>query len=88
MIEAALASAKVAYELIDMRKHSGEHKRIGALDVCPFIPVQGVEMEEAVYCARSFASKLASSLNVPVYLYGYAAHEEYRRSVAQIRSGE
>ena len=51
-------------------------------------PSRNVEMEEAVYCARKFASKLASTLNVLVYLYGYASHSEYRRSVPQIRTGE
>ena len=50
VVDGALAGAKTAYDLIDMRKHEGEHMRLGALDVCPFIPVQGVEMEEAVYC--------------------------------------
>lgn len=88
VIEGALNAAKVAYKIIDMSKHKGEHARLGALDVCPFIPVRGVEMEECVYCARKFAEKLANELKVPVYLYGYAARHDYRRTVPQIRSGE
>ncbi|RWS28721.1 Formimidoyltransferase-cyclodeaminase-like protein, partial [Leptotrombidium deliense] len=88
VIEAALNAARVAYKLIDMRKHKGEHPRLGAMDVCPFIPVQSVEIEECVYCARKFAERLASELKVPVYLYGFAAHQDYRRTVPQIRAGE
>jgi len=88
VVEGALEGAKVAYSLIDMRKHTGEHKRLGALDVCPFIPVQGVEMEECIYCARKFAERLAAQLHVPVYLYGYASVQDHRITVPQIRSGE
>lgn len=88
VIEGALAGAKVAYSLIDMRNHSGEHKRLGALDVCPFIPVQGAEMEDCVYCARSFGERLARELKVPVYLYGFASVQEHRITVPQIRAGE
>ena len=88
VVEGALAGARVAYKLIDMRKHSGEHKRLGALDVCPFIPVQGVEMEECIYCARNFSERLANELHVPVYLYGYASVQPHRITVPQIRSGE
>ncbi|RWS17047.1 Formimidoyltransferase-cyclodeaminase-like protein, partial [Dinothrombium tinctorium] len=88
VIEGALNAARVAYNLIDMRKHTGEHPRLGALDVCPFIPVRDVEMEECIYCARKFAEKLAAELKVPVFLYGFAAHQDYRRTVPQIRAGE
>ncbi|XP_023223921.1 formimidoyltransferase-cyclodeaminase-like isoform X2 [Centruroides sculpturatus] len=88
VIEGALNAARTAFKLIDMAKHKGEHPRLGALDVCPFIPVQGVEMEECIYCARKFAEKLAAELKVPVYLYGYAAQHEYRKTVPQIRCGE
>ncbi len=66
MIEGALNGARIAYKLIDMTKQKGEHPRLGALDVCPFIPVQNVEMEECIYCARKFAQKLSLELNVPV----------------------
>ncbi|KAH8039156.1 hypothetical protein HPB51_005332 [Rhipicephalus microplus] len=81
----------VIFGIVPKKRHSvrqGEHARLGALDVCPFIPVQGVEMEECVYCARKFGEKLSAELNVPVYLYGFAAQQDYRRSVPQIRSGE
>ncbi|XP_035213436.1 formimidoyltransferase-cyclodeaminase-like, partial [Stegodyphus dumicola] len=88
VIEGALNAARVAYDLIDMSKHKGEHPRLGALDVCPFIPVQGVEMEECIYCARKFSEKLAAELKVPVYLYGFASEQEYRKTVPQIRAGE
>lgn len=88
VIEGALNAARVAYKLIDMAKHKGEHPRLGALDVCPFIPVQGVEMEECIFCARKFAEKLSVELKVPVYLYGYASDQEYRKTVPQIRAGE
>lgn len=88
VIEGALNGAKVAYSLIDMKNHTGEHKRLGALDVCPFIPVQGVDMEECIYCARKFAERLAQELKVPVYLYGYASVQGYRQTVPQIRAGE
>ncbi|GFT83352.1 formimidoyltransferase-cyclodeaminase [Nephila pilipes] len=88
VIEGALNAARIAYKLIDMAKHKGEHPRLGALDVCPFIPVQGVEMEECIFCARKFAEKLSAELKVPVYLYGYASDQEYRKTVPQIRAGE
>ncbi|XP_054712978.1 formimidoyltransferase-cyclodeaminase-like [Uloborus diversus] len=88
VIEGALNAARIANNLIDMAKHRGEHPRLGALDVCPFIPVQGVEMEECIYCARKFAEKLAAELKVPVYLYGYASEVEHRKTVPQIRAGE
>lgn len=88
VVEGALNGARIAYQLIDMTKHKGEHPRLGALDVCPFIPVQNVEMEECIYCAQKFAKKLAEQLKVPVYLYGFAAKQSYRRTVPQIRSGE
>lgn len=78
VIEGALAGAKVAYNLIDMTKHKGEHKRLGALDVCPFIPVNGVTMDDCVQCANKFAYRLAEELNVPAYLYGYASKQDYR----------
>lgn len=88
VVEAALNAAKIAYHLIDMANHSGEHKRLGALDVCPFIPVQAADMQDCIYCARKFGQKLGQTLNVPVYLYGYASVQDHRQTVPQIRSGE
>jgi glutamate formiminotransferase/formiminotetrahydrofolate cyclodeaminase len=88
VVEGALNGARVAAQLIDLRRHHGEHPRIGVMDVCPFIPVRGVTMEDCVKCANEFAERLASELLVPVYLYGEAATEDYRKTVPQIRAGE
>ena len=68
--------------------YSGEHPRIGALDVCPFVPVSNVTMEECVECSREFGRQLASELEVPVYLYEEAQQKDYRKSLAQIRHGQ
>ncbi|CAH2306349.1 formimidoyltransferase-cyclodeaminase isoform X1 [Pelobates cultripes] len=88
VIEGALNAARVAFQMIDMRKHKGEHPRMGALDVCPFIPVRNVTMEECVTCANRFAKRLSEELHVPVYLYGEAARSESRRSLPAVRAGE
>ncbi|XP_030626384.1 formimidoyltransferase-cyclodeaminase [Chanos chanos] len=88
VIEGALNAARTAFQLIDMSKHSGEHPRTGAMDVCPFIPVQNATMEDCVNCANIFAQKLAEVLHVPVYLYGAAARTESRRSLPAVRAGE
>ncbi|HRY53642.1 MAG TPA: glutamate formimidoyltransferase [Spirochaetia bacterium] len=86
--EAALAAARTARELIDMGKHSGAHPRMGALDVCPFVPVSGVSMEDCVELSRKVGKAMAEELGVPVYLYEAAATRPERRSLADIRSGE
>ncbi|KAI7790913.1 formimidoyltransferase-cyclodeaminase [Triplophysa rosa] len=88
VIEGALNAARVAFKLIDMSKHSGEHPRMGAMDVCPFIPVQNVTMKECVECANAFGQRLSDMLNVPVYLYAEAARKESRRSLPSVRAGE
>lgn len=88
VVEAALNSARVARKLIDMTKHTGEHPRMGAMDVCPFIPVSNVTMEECVQCAKEFGRRLAEELDVPVYLYEYASERDYRKTLPQIRAGE
>jgi glutamate formiminotransferase/formiminotetrahydrofolate cyclodeaminase len=88
VVEGALAAARAARARIDMRTHRGEHARIGALDVCPFVPVAGVTMEECVACAREFGRRLAEELAVPVFLYEAAAEQEHRRTLRQIRAGE
>ena len=67
---------------------TGEHPRFGAMDVCPFIPVQGVTMAECVTCAKELGHLLASELDIPVFLYGAAASRDYRKTVSQIRAGE
>ena len=67
---------------------SGAHPRMGALDVCPFVPVSGVTMDECVALAKRAAERIAAELEVPVYLYEHAASRPERRSLADIRSGE
>ncbi len=79
---------KTAAQLIDMRQHRGEHPRIGATDVCPFIPLEGVTMEECVALAREVGARVAAELNIPVYLYEEAATTAARKSLAYIREGE
>ncbi len=88
IVEGAMAASRVAFKMIDMSKHKGEHPRLGALDVCPFIPVANVSMEECVQLAEEFGKKLAEEFSVPVYLYEYAAKSDYRRKLPDIRSGE
>lgn len=88
VIEGALNSARTAHELIDMRKHKGEHPRMGAMDVCPFVPVANVTMEECVECSKEFARRAGEELGLPMYLYEYAQDKEYRKSLPQIRQGE
>ncbi|KAL4617979.1 formimidoyltransferase-cyclodeaminase-like [Arapaima gigas] len=88
VVEGALNAARTAFGLIDMTKHSGEHPRMGAMDVCPFIPVQNMTMAECVGCANVFGERLSDLLQVPVYLYGEAAHKENRRALPSIRAGE
>lgn len=86
--EAAFQAAKKAYELIDMSKHKGAHPRMGAMDVCPFIPVTGVSMEDCVAIAKRVGKRLGEELEVPVYLYEFAATSPERQSLAEIRAGE
>ena len=88
VVEAAFRSAAAACDLIDMRLHSGEHPRLGAVDVVPFIPVSGVEMEDCVECARAFGHRVGEELGVPVYLYEEAQPEADRKTMARIRAGE
>ncbi|OQY02168.1 MAG: glutamate formimidoyltransferase [Desulfobacteraceae bacterium 4572_123] len=88
VIEGALAAARVARARIDMRNHKGEHPRFGAMDVCPFIPVAGVTMEDCVQIAKIFAKKAAEELNVPFFLYEEAAEQDYRRKLPDVRKGE
>ena len=86
--EAAFRAAKRASELIDMSKHRGSHARMGALDVCPFIPVAGVTMEDCVIIATEVGRRLGEELQIPVYLYEYAATRPERKNLAHIRAGE
>jgi len=86
--EAAFAACSVASKLIDMTTHKGEHPRMGAIDVVPFVPVSNVTMEECVLVAKSFGARLADELSIPVYLYEHAASSPSRANLAAIRKGE
>jgi glutamate formiminotransferase/formiminotetrahydrofolate cyclodeaminase len=86
--EAAFQAIRQAALTIDMRRHSGEHPRMGATDVCPLIPVSGVTIEEAVQYARRLAERVARELANPVYLYEHAATAPERRSLAAVRAGQ
>ena len=86
--EAALTMSAKAIELIDLNKHKGEHPRMGAVDVVPFIPISDVTMDECVQLAEDFAREYASRFNVPVYLYEAAATRPERRNLADVRKGE
>ncbi|GHS86657.1 hypothetical protein FACS1894201_07620 [Bacteroidia bacterium] len=88
VIEAAFRAIRKAGEVIDMRKHKGEHPRFGATDVCPLVPVSGITMEETVKYAHQLAKRVGEDLGVPVYCYEYAATEEKRRNLANCRAGE
>jgi glutamate formiminotransferase len=84
----AFAMIKTATKLIDMRKHKGEHPRIGATDVVPFIPVSGVSIKECVILSNKLAKKVAQELKIPVYLYEAAAKRPERVNLADVRQGE
>jgi len=86
--EAAFQLIKKAAELIDMRQHRGEHPRMGATDVCPFVPVSGVSMEECVEIARALAKRVGDELGIPGYLYEAAALIEERHNLATCRKGQ
>lgn len=88
VVEAAFRAIKIAGELIDMNHHKGEHPRMGATDVCPLIPVSGITMEETVEFAKMLGKRVGEEAGIPVYLYEYAAQADYRKNLADIRSGE
>lgn len=88
VVEGALNAARVAREKIDMRTHTGEHHRMGAMDVCPFIPVANVTMEECVAVSKEFAQRASDELGIPLYLYEESATQEYRKKLPQIREGQ
>ncbi len=86
--EAAFRAVSKASEVIDMSRHHGKHPRMGATDVCPFIPVAGVTMEETVEYARKVAERIGNELGIPVYCYENAAFTNERKNLAYCRSGE
>lgn len=88
VIEAAFQAVKMASEIIDMSRHSGEHPRFGATDVCPLVPVSGITMEETVVYAHHLAERIGKELGIPVYCYENAALSPRRKNLATVRSGE
>jgi glutamate formiminotransferase / formiminotetrahydrofolate cyclodeaminase len=88
VVEAAFRLIKKASELIDMRKHKGEHPRMGATDVCPFVPVANISMEECAALAHALGKRVGSELGIPGYFYESAALRQERKNLAVCRSGE
>ena len=85
---AVLEAMRTALELIDLRTHSGQHPRMGAVDVVPFIPVKNVTMKEAVALARQVAETAAQKLGLPIFLYEESASAAHRRNLAEVRKGQ
>ena len=88
VVEAAFRAIKKAGEVIDMRHHQGEHPRMGATDVCPFIPISGISMEETAHYAQQLAKRVGEELAIPVYLYEAAQPNKNRSNLSVIRNGE
>jgi len=88
VLEGAFRAIAKAAEVIDMKFHHGAHSRIGATDVCPFVPVSGVTMDDCVRLANELGARVARDLGIPVYLYEAAARKPERRNLATVRAGE
>jgi glutamate formiminotransferase/formiminotetrahydrofolate cyclodeaminase len=88
VVEAAFMAVKTAAGIIDMRHHTGAHARMGATDVCPFVPVSGITMEECAELARRLGKRVGDELGIPVYLYENAASRPERQNLADVRKGE
>lgn len=88
VLSSVFEAVKTATELIDMNKHTGEHPRIGATDVVPFVPVSGVSMEECIELSNELAQKVGSELKIPVFMYEEAAKSPEYKNLADIRVGE
>jgi glutamate formiminotransferase len=88
VLEAALNSSFEAVRLIDMRKHKGQHPRVGAVDIVPFIPIKDVSMEDCIELAKKFGKTLADKCGVPVYLYGEASSKPEHGDLDWIREGD
>lgn len=88
VVDAAFLAIKKASELIDMSKHHGEHPRMGATDVCPFIPISEMTMEECVQWAKVLGERVGKELNIPIYLYEHAASKPEWKNLATVRQGE
>lgn len=87
-VDAAFAGMKTAQQVIDLTKHSGEHPRMGATDVVPFIPLEGTTMEDCIVLARTLGERVGKELQIPVFLYERAATRPDRENLADIRRGE
>jgi glutamate formiminotransferase len=88
ILEALERTVAVAVAEIDMERHAGEHPRIGAVDVVPFVPLAGTSMADCIELARTFGSQVAERFDIPVYLYGEAATSPARRRLADVRLGQ
>ena len=88
VVEAAFRAIKLAGQLIDMRRHTGEHPRMGATDVCPLIPISGLTMDDTARHAVALARRVGTELGIPVYLYEHAQANPARKNLAAIRAGE
>ncbi|MCL5028666.1 MAG: glutamate formimidoyltransferase [Bacteroidetes bacterium] len=88
IFDGAIAVSKAAAADIDMRTHKGEHPRIGAIDVVPFVPVKNSTMEDCIKISEAYADSISESLEVPVYLYENAARKSSRKNLSEIRKGE
>jgi glutamate formiminotransferase/formiminotetrahydrofolate cyclodeaminase len=87
-VDAAFAGIRAAHELIDLNSHSGEHPRMGATDVVPFIPLEGTTMEDCIVLARTLGERVGRELGIPVFLYERAASTPARENLADVRRGE
>jgi glutamate formiminotransferase/formiminotetrahydrofolate cyclodeaminase len=88
ILEAAFQSAKIGISLIDMRKHKGEHARMGALDVMPFIPIKDVSQKDCINLSKKFGERLSNEMGIPVFLYANSATNPDRIKLPDIRKGE
>lgn len=87
VVDAAFAAIQKASDLIDMSTHKGEHPRMGATDVCPLIPLKGMDMDEAVQYSQQLAKRVGEELQIPVFLYEQSASRPERSNLAQVRKG-
>lgn len=88
VLEAAFQAVKTASQVLDMTTHTGAHPRMGATDVCPFVPVEGVTLDDCAELARRLGQRVGNELHIPVYLYEHAASRPERRNLAVVRKGE
>jgi len=86
--KALLSAIGKAIELIDLRKHSGQHPRMGAVDVIPFIPIKGCTMEDAIALSKELGKEIGEKYNLPVFLYEKSASASHRENLANVRKGE